>query len=370
MKFGQLISSISQTHSAFQNAAVKSVNQMLTLRNWVVGYYIVEFEQNGEDRAAYGDRLIKNLAAELKQIRGFSERNLYLCKQFYIIYPQVGTYLRAILGEMPILQLPTAISGMEEKLQLPTAKSENDLALPIEEIVTKISFTHLAELMNLQDPLKRTFYELETIKGNWNVKELKRQINSLFFERTGLSRNPKALVEKVRKMTSPSTPTDIIKNVYAFEFLEFPEKGLIEENDLETALLDHIQEFILELGHGFCFEARQKRILIGDEYFWIDLVFYHRILKCHVLIDLKVEKFSHANAGQLNTYLNYYKSEVMQPNDNPPVGILLVTNKNDALVKFATAGMDQNLFVQKYLLELPSKEQLEEHIRKELKSRY
>ena len=174
------------------------------------------------------------------------------------------------------------------------------------------------------------------------------------------------LSEKLKKTVKPQQPKDIIKNIYAFEFLGLQAKDAVEESDLEQALLDHLQTFLLEMGHGFCLEARQKRILIGDEYFFIDLVFYHRILKCHVLVDLKMEKFQHTNAGQLNTYLNFYKDQIMEKNDNPPVGILLVTHKNEALVEYATAGMDQNLFIQKYLIELPSKQQLEDFIREEM----
>lgn len=220
--------------------------------------------------------------------------------------------------------------------------------------------------MKVDDPLKRTFYEIECIKGGWSVRELKRQINSLYFERSGLSKNPGLLSEKLKKTINPRQPKDIIKNIYAFEFLGLPAKDAVEESDLEQALLDHLQHFLLEMGHGFCLETRQKRILIGEEYFFIDLVFYHRILKCHVLVDLKVEQFQHANAGQLNTYLNFYKDQVKEESDNPPVGILLVTHKNEALAEYATAGMDQNLFIQKYLIELPSKKQLEDFIINEL----
>jgi predicted nuclease of restriction endonuclease-like (RecB) superfamily len=196
---------------------------------------------------------------------------------------------------------------------------------------------------------------------------LRRQINSLYFERSGISKNPAKLSTLVAEKAEPLQPADVIKSVYAFEFLGYKPKEVVEEQDLETALLDHLQEFLLELGHGFCFEARQQKILIGDEYFFIDLVFYHRILKCHVLIDLKIEEFNHVNAGQLNTYLNYYKKEVSEKTDNPPVGILLVTNKNEALVEYATAGMDNKLFVSKYLVQLPSKEQLQQFVQNELK---
>ncbi len=205
------------------------------------------------------------------------------------------------------------------------------------------------------------------MKGTWSVRELKRQINSLYFERSGLSKSPEKLSAMIAEKAEPLVPADIIKSVYTFEFLGLYAKDVVEEHDLETALLDHLQEFILELGRGFCFEARQQKILIGDEYFFIDLVFYHRILKCHVLLELKIDEFTHTNAGQLNTYLNYYKAEVTQPGDNPPVGILLVTNKNNTLVEYATAGMDNKLFVSKYLVQLPGKKQLEDFVSEELK---
>jgi predicted nuclease of restriction endonuclease-like (RecB) superfamily len=198
------------------------------------------------------------------------------------------------------------------------------------------------------------------------VRELKRQINSLYFERSGMSAKPEWLSELTQQKAETANPTDIVKSLYAFEFLGLKTKDALEESDLETALLDHLQDFMMEMGHGFCLEARQKKMLIGDEYFFIDLVFYHRILKCHVLVELKVEDFNHHNIGQLNTYVNYYKAKEMQTDDNPTVGILLVTNKNNALVEFATAGIDNHLFVSKYLLELPKKEQLEAFINNEL----
>ena len=178
---------------------------------------------------------------------------------------------------------------------------------------------------------------------------------------------PEKLSALVQTRTSPARSTDIIKNIYAFDFLDLKGKEAIEESDLETALLDHLREFIIELGNGFCFEARQKRILIGENYYFIDLLFYHRILKCHVLIELKIGAFEHGDIAQLNTYLNYFKEEIRESNDNPPVGILMVAEKDHALVKYATAGMDENLFVQQYLIQLPSIEQLEKYIENELK---
>ena len=233
-------------------------------------------------------------------------------------------------------------------------------------IVQSLSYTHIEQVVNIEDNVKRSFYELECIKGTWSVRELKRQINSLYYERSGMSIKPEMLSQITQQKAEIANPSDIVKSVYAFEFLGLKAKDAVEENDLESALLDHLQDFMMEMGHGFCLEARQKKILIGDEYFFIDLVFYHRILKCHVLVELKLEDFNHHNIGQLNTYVNYFKANVMQSDDNPTVGILLVTNKNTALVEFATTGMDNKLFVSKYLLELPKKETLEAFITNEL----
>jgi len=262
--------------------------------------------------------------------------------------------------------LSPELSG-NQKVWTVSPQIENKLVVPANKLISKMSYSHLELLLNIDNQLKRTFYELECIKGIWSVRELKRQINSLYFERSGLSAKPEKLSALVNQNIMPQAPTDIIKNIYSFEFLDINIKPIVEESDLETALLDHLQEFILELGNGFCFEARQKRILIGNEYYFIDLVFYHRILKCHVLIDLKLGKFEHGDIGQLNTYLNYFKAEIGEKSDKAPVGILLVAEKDSALVKYATAGMDENLFVQQYLIKLPSTEQLKNYIENELK---
>ncbi len=276
---------------------------------------------------------------------------------------------------MPIWGSPTAELGESTENErvgirgsLTTESKEQRLLVPVEKLLEKLSYTHIEQLLPLDTAIKRTFYEIECIKGAWSVRDLKRQINSLYFERSGMSLKPELLSEITQKNSAPASPSEIIKSVYAFEFLGLKTKDAVEENDLETALLDQLQHFMMEMGHGFCLEARQKKILIGDEYFFVDLVFYHRILKCHVLIELKVEDFNHHNIGQLNTYVNYYKAEVMQADDNPTVGILLVTQKNNALVEYATAGMDNQLFVSKYLLELPKKEELERFIQKEMET--
>jgi predicted nuclease of restriction endonuclease-like (RecB) superfamily len=372
MNFVGLVSVIEQTHRHFQQQAVKAVNVSLTIRNWLVGCYIVEFEQHGEDRASYGVALLDRLATEIK-IKGLVSAELSRCRQFYFCYPQI---LGLVTQEFKSL-LPSAIVGsltqefdseLKRLNEMPInpESSAKKLQVPAGKLLHHLSYTHLVELIKIQDHLKRTFYEIECIKGTWSVRELKRQIHSLYFERCGMSAKPEMLSKLTQSKTEIEHSTDIIKSVYAFEFLGLNAKDAIEENDLESALLNHLQLFMLEMGHGFCFEARQKKILIDDEYYFIDLVFYHRILKCHVLVELKMKELKHHNIGQLNTYVAYYNAEVKRPDDNPAIGILLCTEKGKKLVEYATAGMDQQLFVSKYLLELPKKEQLEAFIEKEL----
>jgi predicted nuclease of restriction endonuclease-like (RecB) superfamily len=373
MNFDLLVSAIEQTHQHFQQQASKAINISLTLRNWLTGYYIVEFEQKGEDRAKYGDKLLAKLAEKCDTIKGFDERTFRNFRLFYLLYPQIRPLLANQIHSIPIRRSLTAElknEAVSDTLSIwGSLTSEFQLTefqLKGELLVQSLSYTHFEQLIRINDSLKRAYYEMECMKGNWSVRELKRQINSLYFERSGMSAKPELLSEITNSKAETVMPTDIVKSVYAFEFLGLNAKDAVEESDLEAALIDHLQHFMLEMGHGFCLEARQKKILIGDEYFFIDLVFYHRILKCHVLVELKVEDFNHHNIGQLNTYVNYYKAEVMRPDDNPTVGILLVTNKNNALVEFATAGMDNHLFVSKYLLELPKKEQLEAFITNEI----
>ena len=221
--------------------------------------------------------------------------------------------------------------------------------------------------MDIDDDIKRLFYEVECIRGNWSVRELKRQIGSLYYERSGLSKDKKKLAELAQSEAEAAEPKLVIRDPYIFEFLGLKPKEVMSESHLEDQLLDKLQEFLLEMGHGFCFEARQKRILIGDEYFFVDLVFYHRILKCHVLLELKLEEFSQGNIGQLNTYVSWYRKNMLAQGDNPPIGILLCTGKNHALAEYALAGMDNNLFVSKYLLALPKKEDMQRFIEEQMK---
>jgi predicted nuclease of restriction endonuclease-like (RecB) superfamily len=357
--FNSLIGSIFQTHEYLNIHAVKSINICLTLRNFLFGYYIVEYEQKGSDRAKYGDRLLENISKELskKGLKNVSAAELSRFRQFYTIYPQIlGTLSQKSLN------LPQQILGTVSQ-QLQTI---DYVSLDPVKLISNIPFSHISELLKIDDPLKRLFYEVETVKGTWSVRELRRQINTLFFERTGMSKSPETLIESVQKGSDKLNSNEVIKTPFAFEFFGLRAKDVVYESDLEQAIMDNLQDFLLELGNGFCFEARQKKILIEDEYFFIDLVFYHRILQCHVLVEIKVDEFKHEHIGQLNVYLEHYKRNVMTENDNPPIGLLLVTNKNNTLVEYAKGTMDNNLFVSKYLLELPNKNELIRIIEQEL----
>jgi len=351
MTLSTLISSIEIAHNTFQAKALQSVSVNLTLRNFVIGYYIVEYEQNGSDRATYGHKVIDNLAQKLVHIKGVSSTALKLMRQFYLTYPQISQSL-------------TDQFKISDKIS--QSLTDQSLQVPIDKLLRTCSFTHFIELVKIDDELKRTFYEVETIKGNWSVRELKRQVESLLFERVGLSADKKSLLQALENKKEVFNPASIIKEPYILEFTGLESKQCYSEGDLESALLNHIEAFLLELGTGFCFEARQKRISIENEHDRIDLVFYHRVLQCHVLVDLKVRAFNYADVGQMNFYLNYYKNEISTQNDNPPIGIILCTEKNSVKVEYATAGLDKNLFVSKYKVVLPTIKELEKLVKDDL----
>ncbi|HLP61852.1 MAG TPA: PDDEXK nuclease domain-containing protein [Candidatus Deferrimicrobium sp.] len=371
LTFVELVESIRVTHNLFSVQAVSAVNISLTLRNWVIGLFIREYEQNGKDRAEYGAQIIEKLAAHLQKgiDECYSDRYLRLCRQFYGTYPQIR---KSLISKFDLIenrkslisQLP--INPTDEPTSEDLAISVR-LEMPPEKLLRQLSFTHFIELLRCDDPLKRLFYEVECIRGNWSVRELKRQISTLYYERSGLSTNKKKLAALVQSKVAKDESSITIRDPYIFEFLGIKSKEVMGESDIENALLDKLQEFLLELGYGFCFEARQKRILIGSKYFFVDLVFYHRILKCHVLIELKLHEFNHEHLGQLNTYVNWYKKNVMTDGDNPPVGILLCSVKDHSLIEYALAGLDNSLFVSKYQLELPKKEEMQSFIDAQLR---
>ena len=384
MNFESLASNIQAIQDTLQQQAAHAVNMALTTRNWLTGYYIVEYEQNGEDRAAYGEFLFQKLEERLKD-KGMNVRRFREYRRLYQIYPQLGQPIIHYLSEHePIRRLLTAELNAGQKrrsltaelqdnsiavsspLSISVSSGENVLQIPAEKLFRQLPCTHLIKLSTIDDPLKRVFYEMETIRGCWSARDLDRQIASLYFERSGLSKNKEALAAIINKEVQPLTPKDILNAPMALEFLGLDKQAVVKESDLEQAILDNIQTFLLEMGQGFCFESRQKRILVDEDYFSIDLVFYHRILKCHVIVELKTDRFRHEYASQLNLYLNYYKSEVMQPDDNPPIGLLLCTDHGETIVKYATAGMDENLFVRKYMIQLPSEDEIKEYISKNI----
>ena len=370
MNYTDLLSTVSDVHSAALRGTAKAVNHLHVLRNWTIGCLIVEFEQHGEDRAAYGERMLRNLCDDLaaKGMTGLGLSTLKGCRTFYRTYPQMG---QSAIGQFQAL-LPHLQKGQSPIGLLPAPATEappqpGDAgagAAPTPwpaQVLLRLSWTHFLEFIRIDDPWKRAFYENECLKGNWVVRDLQRQIGSLLYERTGLSTDKRAVLEHARQqaLETPGQIADLIRDPYILEFVGLAEKPHYLEKDLETALLDHLQSFLLELGTGFCFEARQKRVTVGDEHDYIDLVFYHRLLRCHLLIDLKVRPFKHGDAGQMNFYLNYWKDNMLAPGDQPPVGLILCTDKKQTRVDYATAGMDPQLFVSRYLVALPKPEDLQ-----------
>lgn len=353
--FEELSQYVVETHMQAQGSAIKAINQMATLRNWLIGCYIVEYEQNGSDRAKYGDRLLKRLE-ESVNTKGLNVTLFRNSRSFYKLYPQMASLFRIH---------PTASDESTENSNLPIHPTPSDeFITPPQTILSKLSFSHITEIITQDDPLARFFYETECIKGTWSVKELRRQISTNLYFRSGVSKDPKKLLASIEPEKNTAALT--IRQPFAFEFLGLKAKDVITEGDLEDALISHLQDFLLELGKGFCFEERQKRMIIDDEYYYADLVFYNRILHCSVIVELKNDEFRHEYLGQLNAYVSYYKENEMHEGDNPPVGILLCTRKGEKMVEYAIAGMDNHLFVSTYMLQLPDKTTLENFLLKEL----
>jgi predicted nuclease of restriction endonuclease-like (RecB) superfamily len=375
MNFKMLAQQIESIHEALQTNAVNAVNRHITFRNWIIGLYVLKYQQKGEDRAKYGNKLLEKLAIKFSKtsLKGLTAPELSRCRQFYITYPSI---LGTLSQESVIPQLDPSILGTVsqefESMSVKVLEKFEGINTGLftkhyNQLFSTTSYSHFSELIKISDIYKRTYYELLVCKTTLSVRELRDSINTLSYERTGLSKNKNLSLQTIASKIKPTKPADAIKDFYFFNFLELANVDVVDETQLETALLNHLEKFILELGNGFCFEARQKRILIGDEYFFIDMVFYHRILKCHVLVELKVDKFNAEHATQLKNYIKYYNKEVKVRGDNPTVGILLVTDKNKALVEFTMDGINEKMFVSKYAVELPTKRQLENFIKRELK---
>ena len=356
-----LAATIQSVHRELARRANKAVNVSLTMRNWLIGYYIAEYELRGSDRAQYSEMVLQRLSDRLTALNVSScdKRRLEQYLQFHRTYPQIARTVSAQFQTLPLKALTA------EPTIARSANSQFD-----DRFVNQLSYSHFELLVRLDLPEKRAFYEDQCLNGSWSVRQLKRQINSLLFERSQLSIKPKKLVEHKTQSNASLSENSVsrefpIRDPYVFEFLGLRPREVMSESHLEDELLDKLQEFLIELGQGFCFEARQRRVLIGDTYYFIDLVFYHRILKCHVLVDLKLDEFTHEHIGQLNTYVSWYDRNIRIEGDNPPIGILLCTDRDHALVEYALAGMDNALFVSRYQLELPSKEELAAQIEQE-----
>lgn len=362
--FPELLSKIENASNLFNKHVLKQVNVALTLRNWIIGMYIVEYEQDGSDKAQYGEAVLKRLGEYLQpNFKGMSETSLKLYRQFYIIYPQIRQTLSDQL-QLSGYQLNEISQTLSDEFKEVQELNLHHLSTPPEKLINHLTFSHIIELIKINDELKRIFYETETISNNWSVRELQRAINSQLFERTGLSTDKEGVLARY-KSGQLLVPDDIIRDPYILDFLGLKEKAMYSESDLEEAIINHLQMFLIEMGKGFCFEARQKRITFGNKHYRIDLVFYHRILKCHVLIDLKIGEFTHADSGQMNMYLNYFKKHEMGEGDSEPIGIIMCANKDNSLVEYATTGSGQQILVSEYKINLPSVAELTSFIKKE-----
>ena len=324
----RLVTQISELWDGAREQAFNAVNTSLLMANWKTGEYIVEFEQKGEARAKYGDALLVNLSKDLTRLRGrgFSRSALTYMRKFYLAFPKCAT------------------------------------------VSHKLTWSHYLELLKCDDPLEMQFYFNEAIKEGWRVRDLRRQMKSALFQRLALSTDKEGVLALANEGHQVMTPGDVMRDPYVLEFTGLPKQKHYKELDIEKALKAHMETFLLELGRGFAFIGRQYIIPIGSRRFKIDLVFYHTILKCYVLIDLKRNEIRHQDIGQMNMYINYFKTEICQPDDNPPIGIVLGANKDELLMEYALAGIDNNLFAARYQLYLPNKAELQEQLNQLMES--
>lgn len=321
--FEKMISDIEALVNTSKNELATSINKVMTVTYWSIGKYIVEFEQEGNAKAEYGKNLLSTISKELtlRLGKGYSRPNLNNMRKFYLKYSNCQI------------------------------------------VSDKLSWSHICELIKIDDELERSFYEKECVVENWNVRTLRRQMDSALFLRLASSRDKEGILKLAQNGIECQSPEDIVKSTYTLEFLNIPEQEKYSENDLEQKIIDNLQKFLLELGKGFTFVKRQYPLTINNVHYHVDLVFYHRILKCFVLIDLKKNSVQHEDIGQMNMYMGYFAIEENMPDDNPPIGIILSKNKDELLVEYATYGMDSNLFVSKYELYLPNRKELEKLVK-------
>ncbi|MFM9947969.1 MAG: YhcG family protein [Saprospiraceae bacterium] len=326
--YNTLVAQISDVYAQGRQKAVQAVNANMLETYWLIGQHIVEFEQGGSAKAEYGKALLPRLSNDLKEKngKGFSLSNIIRMRQLYAVFP--------IYAELP----------------------------------HKLSWSHLVELLKIDDPLERSFYTQQSIIENWSSTQLIRQKKSSLFLRLAASKDKAGILQLARKGQIIESPADLIREPYVLEFLKIPEPYHLSETELEKRLIEHLQYFLLELGKGFAFIGRQYRITLGNRHHYVDLVFYHRILKCFVLIDLKKEEAGYEDVGQMNMYLGYFENEENTEGDNPPIGIVLAKEKDELLVKYALHNISSQLFISKYQLYLPNPEELRTEIEKQLQA--
>lgn len=326
-KYDVLLRQIDTTLETGRSQAVHAVNIHLLETCWTVGRHIVEFEQGGQAKAEYGAGLITRLAKDLtlRHGKGFGRSNVFFMRQFYLAYPKIQT-----------------LSGL-------------------------LSWSHVVELLKIDDSLERSFYEKQMCTERWSVRELKRQKESGLFLRLAASRDKDGVLKLATHGQIVEQPADLLRDPYIFEFLKIPEAAALSETEIETRLCNHLQQFLLELGKGFTYVGRQYRITVNNTHYRVDLVFYHRILRCFVLIDLKIDDVQHRDIGQMNLYLGFFAAEENIEGDNPPIGIILTRNKDELLVEYATYGMNSQLFVQRYQLYLPNQNELRAEFERSLR---
>lgn len=362
MKFGELIELICLTDHALKRRAATAVDRTLVARNWLVGMYVVEFEQHGEDRAAYGEGLLARIARQLageKKVKGFSETNLRLFRQFYRTYQEI----RQTLSDKSVREIA---ARPEVSLQPVDAKSVAIHQTVSDELADRLplSWSHYTFLVRIDDAGERRFYELEATQQGWSVRELKRQFDTSLYERLVLSRDKDQVLELSRKGQVLDAPADAIKDPYVLEFLDLEEHPAYSETELEAAIITRLEHFLLELGKGFLFQSRQYRLTFDDQHFWVDLVFYNRLLRCFVLLDLKIGKLTHQDLGQMQMYVNYFDRQVKTDEESPTIGILLCRDKSDAVVEMTLPPDNETIFASRYQLYLPSKAELKEQIQR------
>ncbi|MDP1524409.1 MAG: PDDEXK nuclease domain-containing protein [Rhodocyclaceae bacterium] len=356
-----------------RRAAARSVNALMTATYWEIGRCIVEFEQGGQERAVYGEALIQRLSVDLTRRfgRGFSPRNIEQMRQFYQCWP-AEQIRQTLSGKLTTCKIPQTVSAELTPSLISQTPSAFSVDLPVLAQVFPLPWSAYVRLLSVKNEMARAFYETETLRGGWSVRQLDRQIGSQFYERTALSHNKAAMLQK-GEASEPGdvlTPEQAIKDPFVLEFLNL--KDEYSESDLEDALIQHLADFLLELGDDFSFVGRQRRLRIDDNWFRVDLLFFHRRLKCLVVIDLKVGKFSYADAGQMHLYLNYAREHWMKPGENPPVGLILCAEKGAAEAHYALEGLPNKVLAAEYQMVLPDEKLLAEELdktRRELEAR-